>query len=362
MSVLMNVKVAAKDGSDLIDALRFRRTSTEMMSILLIILFNLLYGPELLSKCSARDSLTVRNGHAMAYDPDQALVMLFGGADDHQVLGDLWAWNGERWHCLSDGGPPPRTFPALAYDCARKRLVLYGGNRVLFGTAEDTTTFLNDMWAWDGQAWYQIHTTTPSARAEASIAYDSDRKYMVLFGGYRNENGKRIRLGDTWEWDGRRWVQKSAYGPAPRNGTSMAYDTHRKRTVLFGGSGASGETWEWDGKDWERILSAETEGRFNSAMAYDAKRQVLVRFGGWTGKERVGDTWRYDGSHWTRVTHNGPAARNHTSMTYDNQRELIVLFGGHDGDRVFGDTWEWNGSSWSQRTERAPRLRVNNGH
>lgn len=298
----------------------------------------------------------------MAYNNDQAAVMLFGGADERQVLADLWAWNGEQWRCLSDEGPPPRTFPTLAYHSAEKRLLLFGGNRVLFGTAEDTTTFLNDMWAWDGNAWHQIHTTMPSARAEASMAYDSDRQRIVLFGGYRNENGERIRLGDTWEWDGHRWEQKSSEGPAARNGAAMAYDRDRKRMVLFGGSGAGYETWEWDGQRWKESVSAQTEGRFNSAMAYDTGRGVLIRFGGWTRQGRVGDTWRYDGTRWSRLTQDGPSGRNHTAMVYDSRRGIIVLFGGHDGERIFGDTWEWNGSMWTQRTERGPRLRVNNGH
>ena len=333
-----------------------------MTSVLLIIQLNLLQGPAVHPGCSAAASLTVRNAHAMAYDHDRAVVMLFGGADEHQVLSDLWSWDGKEWHCVEGGGPPPRTFPSLAYDSVGKRLILFGGNRVLFGTAEDTNTFLDDMWTWNGQAWHEIHTATPPARAEASMAYDSDRQRMVLFGGYRTVNGERSRLGDTWEWNGHQWEQKSSEGPAPRNGAAMAYDVHRKRVVLFGGSGAPSETWEWDGQTWERIYTAQTEGRFNSAMAYDAGRQTLVRFGGWTREGRVGDTWCYEGTQWTRLTRDGPDGRNHTSMAYDSQREVIVLFGGHDGDRVFGDTWEWNGRAWSQRTERVPRPRVDNGH
>jgi hypothetical protein len=88
-------------------------------------------------------------------------------------------------------------------------------------------------------------------------------------------------------------------GADERRVLAMAYDTQRKRIVLFGGSGASGETWEWDGQNWEQ--TAQTEGRFNPEMTYDAARQILVRFGGWTGKKRVADTWSYDGAHWTRL-------------------------------------------------------------
>ena len=312
--------------------------------------------------CTPTDSLTLRNGHAMAYNDGKGVVMLFGGADARQVLGDLWAWDGVGWHCVSSDGPPPRTFPSLAYDKARDQLILFGGNRVLFGTERDTATFLDDMWIWDGTTWRSVKTRAPSARAEAAMAYDAARQRIVLFGGYRSEGDERIRLGDTWEWDGRRWEDKQVTGPTPRNGASIAYDSDRRRIVVFGGSGNSGDTWEWDGATWMHIPSADTTPRFNAAMAFDAARRSVVRFGGWTREGRTGDTWRYDGIDWSNVADEGPPARNHASIVYDVGRRVVVLFGGHDGDFVFGDTWEWNGQTWQSRTSTAPRLRVDNGH
>lgn len=308
------------------------------------------------------NGLIVRNAQAMAYDQERAVVLLFGGADERQVLGDLWGWDGKAWGCLAKDGPPPRTFPAMAYDEAEKNLILFGGNRVLFGSGQEDNTFLDDMWVWDGRTWQPIQVETPPARAEAGMAYDSRRKRIVLFGGHRSVNGERVRLGDTWEWDGQQWEKVSAEGPAPRNGAAMAYDASRQRVVLFGGGGAPDETWEWDGKSWEQNAAAHTEGRFNSAMAYDASHQALIRYGGWTRAGRVGDTWQYDGARWARLSDTGPAGRNHTAMVYDSRRGVIVLFGGHDGERVFGDTWEWDGSVWRLKTENKPRPRINNGH
>ncbi len=288
--------------------------------------------------------------------------MLFGGADDRQVVSNLWAWDGKRWKCLANGGPPPRTFASLAYDVANRQLLLFGGNRVLFGSETDTPGFLNDMWAWDDGEWRQIHGDMPPARAEASMVYDSNRQRLVLFGGYRMINGQVERLGDTWEWDGIRWVEKSRRGPSPRNGAAMAYDFRRQRVVLYGGNGASAETWEWDGWTWGRMDTEHTPGRFNSVMSYDADRGNIVRFGGWNGDERVGDTWSYDGRQWKRLLGDGPAPRNHSAMVFDEARNVFVLFGGHDGERIYGDTWEWTGLRWNQVAGGTPRLRVDNGH
>ena len=305
--------------------------------------------------------LDVRNGHAMAYDSDRERVLLFGGADERQVLGDLWEWDGRRWSLLASEGPPPRTFAALAYDRARHRLVLFGGNRVLFGKGGDEETCLGDLWEWYDAAWHEVHATGPPARAEAAMTYDRAHRRTLLFGGYRGSGASRERLGDTWAFDGVSWNRVAGPGPQARNGAAMAFDARRGRVVLFGGSGGPREdTWEWDGVAWRRV-DAPTPGRYNSAMAYDARLHAILRFGGWDGKDRVAETWRYDGRRWTPVPGSGPGPRNHAAMAYDDKRRVMVLFGGHDGARVFGDTWE-RSEQWTCRLNQPALPRVDNGH
>jgi hypothetical protein len=308
-------------------------------------------------------ALGVRNGHILAYDAGRGRVLLFGGADEREVRGDLWEWNGKSWHRLAADGPPPRTFAALAYDRARKRLILFGGSRVLFGKDSDPDCCLDDMWEWNGRAWRRLFVRTPPGRAEAAMVYDSDGGRLVLFGGYRGSGPRRERLGDTWVWDGASWEQAATpSAPSPRNGAAAAFDEHRKRLVLFGGGGGpNAETWEWDGGAWARV-EAPTAGRYNTAMVYDRGSKQLFRFGGWNGKARVGDSWRYDGTRWEEIAGTGPEPRNHAPMAYDERRDAIVLFGGHDGERVFGDTWERRAGTWSRVLSKAPRPRIDNGH
>ena len=314
--------------------------------------------------------LGVRNAHAMAYDGNRGRVILFGGADASKVCGDTWEWDGRKWTRVSLAGPGPRTFPAMAYDSLRKRVVLFGGNRVLFGGSPEENEFLNDTWEWDGRKWTQVNVKGPSPRAEAAMAFDSRRGRIVLFGGHNRAGEAGSRLGDTWEWDGKSWIEIKVTGPSPRNGAAEVYDSGRGKIVLFGGStreAVSGETWEWDGEQWVENRAASTEGRFNCVMAYDGARRKVIRYGGRYSGKPVGDTWEYDGKAWKRLSSTGPAARNHTAMAYDPKSKKIALFGGHDFGthdpaNVFGDTWEWDGGNWSQAEAGEIQKRTNNTH
>lgn len=67
-----------------------------------------------------------RHHHAMAYDSKR--VILFGGLLTGTVLsGATWQWDGKHWAQRSNFGPQPRFALALAYDSARDRVVLFGG-------------------------------------------------------------------------------------------------------------------------------------------------------------------------------------------------------------------------------------------
>jgi hypothetical protein len=91
-------------------------------------------------------------------------------------------------------------------------------------------------------------------REAASMAYDSIRHRIVMFGGDRVDPGAYTSYGDTLEWDGTSWSSKAITGPVRRSRAAMAFDAARNRIVLFGG-GFRGDTWEWDGANWAQKAS-----------------------------------------------------------------------------------------------------------
>src|SRR4029078_5130605 len=103
--------------------------------------------------------------------------------------------------------------PSWAYDAARGRAVLFGGDAGPAGSFGDT-------WEWDGATWALASNSGPSARINAAMAYDAARQRTLLFGGTTPAR----QLSDLWEWDGVAWLQRAASGPGPLVYPQMAFD------------------------------------------------------------------------------------------------------------------------------------------
>jgi len=147
--------------------------------------------------------------------------------------------------------------------------------------------------------WEQILSiSSPSARADHAMAYDSARAKTVLFGGYDVDD---IYSDETWEWDGTKWEEITpSVSPVGRMYHAMVYDIARSKTVLYGGfissNNDSSDTWEWDGESWEQLSSVTIpKARGRHAMAYDSTRDKIVLFGGMDlpGYEYA-DTWEWE--------------------------------------------------------------------
>lgn len=316
-----------------------------------------------------RRQLGVRNAHVMVFDQKHQQVLLFGGADEKQVLGDLWRFSGKKWKMLKAKGPAPRTFPAIVYDEKNERTVLFGGSKVLFGQETSADNLLNDTWEYKNKRWKRLITDqAPIPRAEAEMAYDPIRQKIYLFGGYTIEGDDYIKLGDTWELDGNQWEKMTETGPSVRHGVVLVYHNDMQKLFLFGGSTAdraygdqTGESWIFDGQSWTKLDIAQPPNIFNAATAMTNDR--LIRFGGWNGKERINETWQFVNGEWNKLSVSpSPSPRNHSALVWDEKNKRLLLFGGHDGENVFGDTWSFERGTWKLLLDQPAQARVSNGH
>ena len=221
---------------------------------------------------------------AVVYDAARNQVLALGSSFGMQT----YAWNGSTWTLLAPAvSPSQRIDYALAYDSARQRVVLFGGQ---YGGG-----YPGDTWEWDGATWLQRSTVGPQGRANCALAYDSARGRTVIFGGWRNSGA--TDQGDLWEWNGTSWQFANAIGPAIRHGHAMVFDSLRNRVVVFGGRQASGteffDTWEWSGSAWTSMAPAVTFAARGIAAAFDTQRQRTFAYGGWLNGASNGTTSAY---------------------------------------------------------------------
>jgi len=275
----------------------------------------------------------------MAYDSARNRVVLFGGQRTIDVFGDTREWDGWEWLWGADTGPNPRAHHAMAYDSRRGVTVLFGGQ------SAGGSPWYGDTWEWDGTTWISRGADGPVARAGHAMAYDVARGATVLFGGGNYSSVFR----ETWEWNGELWVLRALDGPRGVHKPALAYDTARNVVVLFGGSSGEppfqiyGETWEWNGVSWALRATSGPTPRSWGSMTYDSARGVTVLYAGWAySGSLLGNTWDWDGENWTLRLPNGapPGLRVGHAMAFDSERDEAVMFGGWETNSGYlGDTW-----------------------
>ena len=193
---------------------------------------------------------------SMAYDERRGRTVLFGGQPVARPgeVGDselIWEWDGERWFTnrpsTNPSGSNARAQSRMAYDSFR-------GVTVFGPTMESYSQW--SFWDWDGVKWTNfpvVYLTDPVATlvhgtGYGAFTFDKNRRRSTWFGGFQ-----LTTVNYTGFFDGKEWMllTNSTAPPARRIAPAMAYDSDRRAHVMFGGSltygttlGATNDTWE----------------------------------------------------------------------------------------------------------------------
>ncbi len=207
-----------------------------------------------------------RTSPAMFYDSAHNVSVLFGGYSIYGngcdvQLGDTWTWNGATWTQKVVSGPGARHNHAMAFDSDRNVGILFGG----YNDARIPYTVFGDTWAWSGTSWTREATTGPSARASLAMAYDRTRHAVVLFGGFDpNDGSAGPTSGETWEYaltgtccDGGTcsittesgctgtWTPGASCATAPSSASASPNPACPGQTITLTAIGGSGGTHKW---------------------------------------------------------------------------------------------------------------------
>lgn len=301
--------------------------------------------------------LAGRFNSSMAYDPVHNNVVLYGGNDVTNILGETWVLSGNTWsQIVPITNPSPHQGAPIAFDRTSKRVVMHGGVKTAEGLIQTADL---DTWTWDGSNWTKIPSSSPFPRANHSIAYDKISKRTLVYGGTADNNAAANLKNETWSVTKTLFTKLSpASSPSATTTPGLAFDDERNELILFGGANASGtvlnETWGWKGSTWTKKTPAHSPPPYAAVqMAYDAARKQIVIFGASPaiGGVPTDATWIWNGTDWTEASPaHRPSARFANSLTYDAARAKIVCFGGTDNvsaTKAKDDTWTWDGTDWT---------------
>jgi sugar lactone lactonase YvrE len=275
---------------------------------------------------SPATSPAARFDPAMAYDDALGKLVMFGG-DGSVYENDTWTYDGINWVQQTPAtSPAGRRSPAMAYDVALAKLVMFGG-------LDGSGNVLNDTWTYDGTNWTLLSPAAkPSARMAAGLTYDAATGLVVLFGGSNS-----IGLADTWTFNGTTWTQQSpATSPPASTKPKLVYDSALGQVVLF--SETAGTTWTYNGTTWtQQHPTTNPPAGTYAGIAYDIATGQIVMFGGTDASGNdLNTTWTYDGTNWTQESPAvPPPAIADTAMAYSPATGRVVMFGGVDDTGVY---------------------------
>ncbi|MCI4324304.1 MAG: PKD domain-containing protein [Thermoplasmata archaeon] len=286
---------------------------------------------------------------SMAFDPAMGETVEFDG-----LHASTWAYTGAGWNNITPPtSPSPRAYAGLAYDSDAQELVLFGGAAIPSGER------LNDTWTFHAGTWTNVTSASdPPPNALFGLASDPRDNGVVLYGGY-SDNAADSASNSTWLFTGSVWrlVTTSTATPPPSFAPGFAYDSVDRVDVLFGGtdieSGVaiySNQTWTFAGGNWTNRTVSGPSPRVSPSLSDDAAVGGVLLFGGagpGTTPAYGNDTWLFHGGRWSRTALGGPSpsVREAAGLDWDTAAGLGVLSGGVGPDGLFGT--EFQPDTWT---------------
>jgi len=285
-----------------------------------------------------------RYGHRMLYIPEDESMFLFGGEFEYEndvFLNNTWKYNysSNTWQILSiTTSPRARSNHGMVYDSKNQQIILFGGL--------DTKTYdqLNDTWIFNlnENQWTQLNiSNSPPVRSDMSFYYDDVLEALIIFGGYTLYNQL---IDDTWCFytQNNTWVEVNATNsPTARYGHHMIYDPVNQVSLMFGGHNLVkfDEMWQLNSSNFEwKVLNLTNKprARYWHNMVYNEDEEQVTIIGGRNDpyREYLSNIWNFDIhlKEWEEIQNEvNPPRREMSSMVYHAQSKVIILFGGIEG-------------------------------
>jgi PKD repeat protein len=287
---------------------------------------------------------------SMAWDAADGYVVLYGGlsirGNNYTIHSDTWTFVNGTWKNITatvSGSPPPLGDAAMAYDPPDQAVILFGGTLTIGGGS-----LLNATWTYHAGVWTNVSHLSPAApspRIVPGLTYDSTDQELVLCGGFYTND---TETPGTWVYRGTTWTNVTNASPLdPHLYLPMLADDPAGHGVLMstmvgtspeGGTPFQMETFLYSGGLWHNLtgsLAQEPPLLYVGQMVYvpAAAGDFLMSGAAINGSGYYAGTsvtWEFTGGAWSNVTASTgpqPPVGIGPAVTLDPVDDAVIAFG-----------------------------------
>jgi hypothetical protein len=244
---------------------------------------------------------------SFGYDPGARRVIRWAGHNQGgggEQNAETWTYDPAtaKWELKEPNLSPPGVCCAQqnVFDPVGRRFLRFAGFSGNHGWQWFREIYLNNsaVWSYDlaRNTWRDLRAVPAPRMASLRCAsWDSEHQVIVVFGGEGSNEGTVVY--DPYD---NSWTRmQPEVQPAPRSAGNMAYDSHRKRHILFGAQFTDDpHTWAYDlaKNEWTDLQPAvQPPTKENDAvLAYDEANDVIVASLRVQGKTNSAESWHYE--------------------------------------------------------------------
>jgi hypothetical protein len=207
-----------------------------------------------------------------------------------------------------------------------------------------------------------VGITTEQCRAQANprhleeIAFDFHRNKLMVFGGSEIQSKGFTNPSGLFELGDAGWQQDNSNGPVGRRGHALVYHDRDRLTYLLAGvTGTQKDSllfdvWSWNGVAWKK-LETQTPVK-NPEGVYDSEGNSILIYGDASdksretyGDEQIFQLWQFKEGQWKMLSDSGPRPDGPFEMSFDSKRAALIIPTWKDGKLI---VWEWAASKWNR--------------
>ncbi len=291
----------------------------------------------------------------MVYAPGVAACVFTCGCTSPGYSSDTWAYKtgANRWVQMwpnwikgsaagrLNKGPYPTDRPAgrcslgLAYDSDRKRVVLHGGaNAGRYGRV-----------TWDYDPAENKWAEAAPGKAGPARGEDNCIGFAPGFGVVEVLGNRKTKAASTWVFKPKekKWQKLATRGAPPgAHNSHLVWAAAHKKLVYW--SHQDDTLWTFDPKTlaWENVTPKEGPkpvGFYRQGMAYDSANDVVIMYGSKDGRNNSQGPWAYDfkTQQWKDMKPAGGPKRKDQQlpMCYDSRYNVTVIASSGRGTWVY---------------------------